>query len=153
MKNTKYKYSIAITFIWIGFVCAISFMEAWLKFQAPGITTKLGLGIGQLVFDALNKIEIVCALLILMNLFGMQEIRRKNSIAIFFYIPLLMICIQSIWLLPALDNRANLIIQDIAVPKSKMHMWYVLLEIIKVVSLSVYAVKLFANLSVKFKNQ
>jgi len=30
MKNTLI---IAITFIWIGFIGAISFMEAWLKFQ------------------------------------------------------------------------------------------------------------------------
>lgn len=29
-------------FLWIGFVLAISFMEAWLKFQAPGITLALG---------------------------------------------------------------------------------------------------------------
>jgi len=51
MKNTLI---IAITFIWIGFIGAISFMEAWLKFQAPGVTTELGLSIGQLVFKALN---------------------------------------------------------------------------------------------------
>ncbi|HQO86046.1 MAG TPA: hypothetical protein PKX84_00190, partial [Bacteroidia bacterium] len=47
--------------LWIGFVSAISFMEAWLKFRAPGITIPLGLGIGRLVFNVLNKIEWVLA--------------------------------------------------------------------------------------------
>ena len=55
---------IAIPFVWLGFVCAISFMEAPLKFQAPNITIPLGLGIGYLVFHALNKVEIVLCLLL-----------------------------------------------------------------------------------------
>jgi hypothetical protein len=42
---------IAIPFVWFGFVCAISFMEAPLKFQAPNITVELGLGIGRIVFS------------------------------------------------------------------------------------------------------
>lgn len=38
-------------------VAAISLLEAPLKFRAPGITTALGLGIGRLVFQALNIAE------------------------------------------------------------------------------------------------
>ncbi|GCE41717.1 probable conserved transmembrane protein [Rhodococcus wratislaviensis] len=38
--------SIAVTFIWLGMVVAISFLEAPLKFRAPGVTVPLGLGIG-----------------------------------------------------------------------------------------------------------
>lgn len=44
--------------LWLGMVIAISFIEAPLKFQAPGITIPLGLGIGRLVFTALNIAEI-----------------------------------------------------------------------------------------------
>lgn len=43
--------------LWFGMVAAISFLEAPLKFQAPGITIPLGLGIGRLVFFALNVAE------------------------------------------------------------------------------------------------
>lgn len=42
---------------WVGLVCAISFMEAWLKFQAPGVTLTIGLSIGMKVFTALNRVE------------------------------------------------------------------------------------------------
>ncbi len=52
-------------FMWMGFICAISFMEAWLKFRAPGVTVPIGLGIGKLVFGALNRVEWVFALVIL----------------------------------------------------------------------------------------
>ena len=48
--------------IWIGMLLGISFLEAPLKFRAPNMTTSLGLGIGQLVFGALNKIELVFSL-------------------------------------------------------------------------------------------
>ena len=50
---------VAVPFIWFGMILAISFMEAPLKFEAPGVTLALGLGIGRLIFFALNKMEIV----------------------------------------------------------------------------------------------
>lgn len=45
--------------MWLAMIVAISFIEAPLKFQAPGITIPLGLGIGRLVFTALNIAELV----------------------------------------------------------------------------------------------
>lgn len=38
MITKKYPLALSAVFLWISFVCAISFMEAWLKFRAPGIT-------------------------------------------------------------------------------------------------------------------
>jgi hypothetical protein len=43
---------LAVPFVWLGMVLAISFLGAPLKFRAPGITVALGLGIGRLVFRA-----------------------------------------------------------------------------------------------------
>lgn len=51
----------AVAFAWLGMVAAISFLEAPLKFRAPGITVQLGLGIGRLVFRALNAVEFALA--------------------------------------------------------------------------------------------
>lgn len=56
----------AVVFAWLGMVLAISFLEAPLKFRAPGITIPLGLGIGRLVFRALNVVEIVLATVVLL---------------------------------------------------------------------------------------
>ena len=51
----------AVTFLWLGMVLAISFLEAPLKFRAPGVTLEVGLEIGRLVFRALNATEAVLA--------------------------------------------------------------------------------------------
>jgi len=70
MNKSKTPLALASLFLWVGFVGAISFLESWLKFQAPGITIPLGLGIGRLVFGALNKVEWVFAILIFISLYG-----------------------------------------------------------------------------------
>jgi len=149
MKKSKiYNYRIAIVFVWVGFICAISFMEAWLKFQAPGITTKLGLGIGQLVFGMLNKVEITSAVLISLSLIVSKSERKfKNSY--YFYIALFLLIMESILLLPALDVRATLIIKGESITESKLHFYYVLFEVIKTVCLVMYGMKLLKRIQIK----
>jgi len=36
-----------VAFAWLGMVLAISFLEAPLKFRAPDVTLRIGLGIGR----------------------------------------------------------------------------------------------------------
>ncbi len=57
--STEASIAIAITFLWLGMVLAISFLEAPLKFRAPNVTLQIGLGIGRLVFRMLNSVEVV----------------------------------------------------------------------------------------------
>jgi hypothetical protein len=142
MIHSKYKIAIASVFLWIGFVCAISFMEAWLKFSAAGVTIPIGLGIGRLVFSALNKVEWFFAILILFNLyFSKSKVVRIQNLL--YFIPLLMLVLETIWALPALDARAELYIQKQIVPSSNLHFYYVGMEIIKVVCLVLFGIKLF----------
>ena len=137
----KYPLALASTFIWIGFVGAISFMEAWLKFQAPGIDLPLGLGIGRLVFNALNKVELGLALLIVINLF---KYRTELNIARnwFFYVPLIVLLVQTFWTLPALDARAQMHIDGLEVSESNLHFYYVAMEGIKAICLFIFGIKL-----------
>ncbi len=137
----KYPVAIAAVFIWIGFVGAISFMESWLKFRAPGITLPLGLGIGRLVFGALNKVELVlCITIIASMLFsGIRDFEWKH---LFLIIPFLIVVVQGLWLLPALDVRAEMHIQAKEVPHSSLHFYYVGLEVVKIISLLIFGIKL-----------
>lgn len=48
---------IAVVLFWAVFVSSISFMEAWIKFQADGVTLPVGLSIGKKVFKTLNSVE------------------------------------------------------------------------------------------------
>lgn len=142
--NAQVKYPLIVisTFLWIGFVCAISFMEAWLKFRAHGVTLPIGLSIGRLVFNALNKIEWVFALVIVLNyLLTKQYEWNYNQIALI--VPLVILILQTYWLLPALDARAELHIQGKEVLRSNIHFYYVSAEIIKIISLIIYGINLF----------
>ncbi|MBU3660869.1 MAG: hypothetical protein FGM14_13415 [Flavobacteriales bacterium] len=134
--------TIIATFLWIGFVGAISFMEAWLKFRAPGVTLPIGLGIGRLVFKALNKVEIVFAFSISICILS-TESTFVTIEKIIFFIPLLILLIQTFWVLPKLDKRAELHIQNQIVPPSKLHFLYVGMELVKIVCLITFGISLF----------
>jgi len=142
MNKISLAVPIAMTFLWIGFVCAISFMEAWLKFRAPGITLPLGLGIGRLVFSALNKIEWVFALIIILTI-GFTQKNYINWQNLFALIPIVILIFQSWYALPALDARAEMHIRGWKILPSNLHFIYVIMEFIKVFSLIIYGITSF----------
>lgn len=147
MTIVKMPIALILTFLWIGFVCAISFMEAWLKFRAPGITLPLGLGIGRIVFAALNKVEWVFAIAISINIiWSGTELWKWQNLLIF--VPFAILLIQTFWLLPALDARAELHIQGQQVPPSNLHFYYVGMEVLKVVGLTIFGITLFKNTTI-----
>lgn len=131
--------------IWIGFVGAISFMEAWLKFKAPGVTLPIGLGIGRLVFAALNKMEWVAFLISFISL--VQFKARWKSTEMFLLFAAGILIVQTIWLLPALDARAELYITGTAVPPSNLHFYYVAAEGLKMIALITVAISLLKRKS------
>lgn len=142
--NSKPDFTIAIisTFVWVGFVGAISFMEAWLKFQAPGITLELGLGIGKLVFNALNKVEWMLAISILINQ-AMFKTSLYSGRIIWYWTALIILIVQSVWLLPALDARAEAHINNETMAPSNIHFYYIAAEALKEISLIVFGIRLF----------
>jgi hypothetical protein len=69
----------ALAFVWLGMVLAISFVEAPLKFRAPDVTLRIGLGIGRLVFRALNAIESVLAVAVLVLVVVRPRLNRRSD--------------------------------------------------------------------------
>lgn len=59
--------------LWLGMILGISFIEAPLKFTAPGITIPLGLGIGRRVFLAMNAVEIVLMIVLVLALVALRK--------------------------------------------------------------------------------
>jgi len=128
--------------IWIGLVLGLSFIEAPLKFQAPGITTELGLGIGRLVFGTLNKIEIALAIFFIIMHYGVVE--KLDIIYIGLgLIVLLIVMTQTFYLLPTLDNRAVLRLGGEVVTPSCHHLTFVVIEVIKLISLIFLFIKIY----------
>lgn len=138
---TQYPVALIAAFLWIGFVGAISFMESWLKFKAPDITLNQGLGIGRLVFSALNKIELILALAIILNLvFVNGDIFISRNLL--FLVSFLLLIVQTLWLLPALDVRAVNSIKGEELPKTHLHFYYVGMEVVKVGCLFMFCMNL-----------
>lgn len=129
---------VAVPFIWFGMVLAISFMEAPLKFQAPGITLSLGLGVGRLVFFVLNKMEVVAAILLVFAFWrGRSNTRSETGL---FGAILLILLLETVWLLPVLDARAELVIAGTEAPFSNMHVFYIVFDAVKLIALLVLGI-------------
>lgn len=133
---------VVATFLWIGFVCAISFMEAWLKFRAPGITVNLGLGIGRLVFMALNKVEWLLAAIIFIS-YAKDLASFLATKKILILVALCVLTLQTVWLLPTLDARAEILLKTNTLPPSHLHLYYVFAEVIKVGALTIFGISQF----------
>ncbi len=120
--------------VWAGCIVAISFMESWLKFRASGVTLPIGLSIGKLVFNALNKMEWIFAATLLAGYFFNTEQTGKSNM-VFFGLAFWMLIMQTFWLLPALDTRANIILSGKRVTRSSLHWYFAGAEVIKLGSL------------------
>lgn len=124
---------IAILLFWAGFVSSISFMEAWVKFRADGVTLPVGLSIGMKVFTALNRVEWVLLALFLATLLTTRSF--TNHAKVITAIVVVMLGLQTFWLLPDLSERAIQIIQGNQPEGSATHMLFGVAEITKVVTL------------------
>jgi len=136
MKAVSANFKIPLTFLWVGFVSAISFMEAWLKFTAPGVTLTTGLAIGQVVFGALNKVELTIAFA--MGVLFLAEKPKSLSKATLFILAVLILVSQTLYALPVLSSRIDIYLSGKTPVKSNIHIVYFLLEIMKVFALTIY---------------
>jgi len=128
----------AVVFAWLGMVLAISFLEAPLKFRAPGITVPLGLGIGRLVFRALNAVEIVLATAVL----AAVAADRPGPISLVGVgMAVAVLTVQILVVRPQLRRRSDAVLAAATAPpggiieRSRAHYAYAGLEVVKVAAL------------------
>ncbi|WP_006245611.1 hypothetical protein [Mycolicibacterium tusciae] len=124
----------ALTFVWLGMVLAISFLEAPLKFRAPGVTLPIGLGIGRLVFRALNSAEVLIAVGIAVAL-GVSH--PRSGIVVTYAIAFGALTVQMAGVRPQLTRRSDAVLAGQNVARSRAHYVYVALEAVKLVALIV----------------
>ncbi|GAA5089973.1 hypothetical protein [Nocardia iowensis] len=118
--------------LWLGMVLAISFLEAPLKFRAPGVTLALGLGIGRLVFRALNIAETVLAgALVLAALVVVPAPGAWGWLVA----AVAVLAAQLLLVRPPLTRRTDRVLAGEELPRSHAHFWYIGLEVVKVVAL------------------
>lgn len=135
----------AVVFVWLGMVLAISFIEAPLKFRAPGITLPLGLGIGRLVFRALNNVELALATVVVVAV----AVRPPGPLAfVAVGTAVMMLALQLLFVRPRLRRRSAAVLAASVEPsggmagRSQAHYAYTGLEVVKAAALLVAGVAL-----------
>jgi hypothetical protein len=128
----------AATFVWLGMVLAISFLEAPLKFRAPGMTVPLGLGIGRLVFRALNAVEAALAIVLVIC----AAVGLPGPVVVAAAIAVAMLVVQVLAVRPRLSRRSDAVLAGEDAPRSHAHYFYVALEAVKVAALATTGVLL-----------
>src|SRR6185436_5884146 len=119
----------ALTFVWLGMVVAISFIEAPLKFRAPGVTVPIGLGIGRLVFRALNAVEAVLALGVVA---GLAAGRPSGGIVPAAVAAPVLLLVQLLAVRPFLARRTARVLAGETGSRSRAHLGYIAVEVAKV---------------------
>ncbi|MER7081291.1 hypothetical protein [Saccharopolyspora kobensis] len=127
----------AASWLWLGMVLAISFLEAPLKFRAPGVDLRTGLAIGRLVFRALNAAEVVPALVIALALVTAQPDGTSLAAGA---VAIVLLALQLIAVRPLLSRRTAAVLAGEDGPRSKAHLWYVALELLKAIALLVLGI-------------
>ncbi|NEC28355.1 hypothetical protein G3I20_17715 [Streptomyces sp. SID8111] len=141
MNSTSAAVAGAAVFVWLGMVLAISFLEAPLKFRAPGVTVPLGLGIGRIVFRALNIAEAALGVLVVV---AVATGGPDAGVIVPTALAVAVLAVQLGVVRPRLNRRSDRVLAGEQVPRSSAHLYYVALEVIKTVVLLVLGVLLLA---------
>ncbi len=131
-------YAFVITLLWLGFVCAISFVEAPLKFKAPGVELKQALSIGRLVFNALNRIEWICLIFSWLLILRLKIVRTRGSVILLSVISVIL-AFQTWGLFPALEARVVQVMAGNLLEATWHHQAYIYAEVAKALCLGVLA--------------
>ncbi len=142
MNEAVDRVATAAGLLWLGMVLAISFLEAPLKFRAPGLEVRVGLAIGRIVFRALNTAEIGWALVIVVALIihvPSLAVAASASVAV------VVLVAQLGAVRPGLIRRSDRVLAGEDVPRSPSHHLYIVAEVIKVIALIVLGASLLSH--------
>ncbi|MGM0631755.1 MAG: DUF4149 domain-containing protein [Pseudomonadota bacterium] len=113
--------------LYIGLLLGVSFLATPVKFLAPSLTLPVALDVGRQTFMVFNIMELVCALTLLVLAFLARDRRSRVLVGGV----LLLVFIQTVWLLPVLDARVEIILQGDAPPPSQLHTLYIAMDVLK----------------------
>jgi MFS superfamily sulfate permease-like transporter len=118
--------------LWAGVLIGVSFLAAPAKFTAPTLSLPVAMDVGRQEFGTLNLVEAGFAVVTLALAF---VVRPSRLVWVGLSLAVLIVAVQGLWLLPVLDARAELIIQEQTPPPAPWHTLYVAIEFAKLAAL------------------
>lgn len=122
--------------LWLGLIIAIDLIEAPLKFQAPGITVPLGLGIGRLVFTAMNAVELVLAVLLAVAVLRRPRPARASLWTAGVIGALLLL--KTAVIRPLLASYTDAVLAGTSSGGSLVHVWYIAVDAVLFLALAAF---------------
>lgn len=123
-----------VALVWVGMVLGVSGLATPIKFQAISLTLPVALDVGQTTFAAFNRLEWLLSFVLVLSVAISRPTLR--SIAVYVTVGIvLIVLLQTLWLLPALDLRVQAVIAGEALPPSAFHNLYIVAEGLKLVGL------------------
>ncbi len=128
-----------LTFVfifWSGLLFGVSFVATPVKFQAPHLTMPIALEVGKATFHIFNKIEWIMLVLTIISAY----LHRLHILKCYLIVILtVLMLLESFWLLPLLDMRADLVIAGAPAVPGTLHWLYIIADVIKLIVLLVGA--------------
>mgnify|MGYP005824217447 CR=1 FL=1 len=122
-----------VAMLWIGIVIGVSFIATVAKFDAPSLTLPVALDVGRHTFAPLARTEwgLWIALALVIGLAGRAPVRLAAAAVL-----AVILALQALWLLPALDARVELLLTGTTPPPSPLHMAFIVCESLKIAVLA-----------------
>lgn len=116
--------------LWAGLSIGVAFLATPAKFLAPSLTLPVALDVGQHTFRVYNGAELMLLGVVLVMGIWSRSRKRWYLAAL---LPTVVVLLQTLWLIPALDLRVMAIhAGQSPLPPSNLHTAYVGAEVVKV---------------------
>ncbi|WP_028979322.1 hypothetical protein [Sporocytophaga myxococcoides] len=139
MVIVKYPIVLISVFLWLGFVCAIDFLEIWIELKPAVVTTSIELFLSDLIYNTMTNLEWFFVLLIIGTTYY-SNIEEVFPLYTLFIIPFIILSIQTSNVIPYMNNS---VIFMIGKNRFSSSFCYLALEGIKVLCLFIFGLKLF----------
>ena len=126
-----------ICFLWFGLTAGISLLATPVRFASQELARDVKFEVASIVFTALNKAELMALVVFLIVIRVSGAAARWWAVA---GLLVLIVMAQSVFLLPELVERADMVVRGIEPPPSYVHMAYSTLELTKLAILFVTGV-------------
>ena len=126
-----------LAWVWVGIVIGVSFLATPIKFTADSLTRPVALDVGRTTFHALGLLEwsLTAILAVLIWRAVAAGARPPDRALIAASLIAVIVALQALWLVPALDERVASIIAGIEPPPSHLHTVFGVAEVAKVAAL------------------
>ncbi|AZA76159.1 hypothetical protein EG347_00750 [Chryseobacterium sp. G0186] len=117
-----------------GIIITVSFLETPLKFQVPGMTLSIALGLGKMMFGISTAIQSIFLILILILMLIFHKSYATFDFVII-GILIFILALEKFWMLPVLDARIDWLSSGKALSPTPLHDYFIYAETAKLVTL------------------